>query len=98
MLKTVMKRSTLIVFVCSLSINAFAIADSPKQINVPPGDLVLALEALAKQADVDLVYQAKRLAGLTTHGVKGRFTPQEAVVKLLEGTKLHVRIDETTGA
>jgi iron complex outermembrane recepter protein len=98
MLKTIMIRSTLLAFACSISVAAHAIADSPKQINVPAGDLVTALESLARQADISVVYQAEQLAGLRTHGVQGNFTPQEAVIKLLKGTKLNLRTDATTGA
>ena len=43
MLKTLMIRSTLLAFAFSISMAAYAIADSPKQINVPAGDLISAL-------------------------------------------------------
>ena len=98
MLKTLMVRTTLIAFAWSISVSAYAIADSPKQINVPAGDLVTALETLARQADISVVYQAQQLAGLRTGGVTGSLTPQEAVTKLLQGTKLHLRTDPITGA
>jgi len=93
-----MARLTAIAFACSLSVAAYAIADSPRQINVPAGDLVQALESLARQADVSLVYQAQQLAGIRTRGVSGNLTAQDAVAKLLEGTKLHLRTDATSGA
>ena len=98
MLKTLMVGTTLLAFAWSISVAAYAIADSPKQINVPAGDLVTALETLARQADISVVYQAHELAGLRTGGVTGSLTPQEAVTKLLRGTKLHLRTDPTTGA
>jgi outer membrane receptor protein involved in Fe transport len=72
-----------------------AVADSIRQINVPAGDLVQALESLARQLDVSIVYQAPQLAGLKTHGVSGKLTSQEAVKKLLEGTSLTVNVDST---
>jgi iron complex outermembrane receptor protein len=78
--------------------SAHAMADSLKQIDVPAGDLVTALQSLARQADVSVVYQAQQLAGLRTSGAKGNFTPQQAVTRLLQGTKLHVRTDMATGA
>jgi iron complex outermembrane receptor protein len=98
MLKTTMVRTVLAAAACAASLSAHAIADAPKQINVPAGDLVTALESLAHQADISLVYQAKELAGMRTRGAHGNLTPQEAVTKLLEGTKLHIRVDATTGA
>ncbi len=72
-----------------------ALADSPKQLDVPAGDLVHALDSLAQQLDVSIVYQAPQLAGLKTHGVSGKLTSQEAVKKLLEGTSLTVNVDST---
>ncbi|HEY6924372.1 MAG TPA: TonB-dependent receptor, partial [Steroidobacteraceae bacterium] len=60
---------------------------------MPAGDLVHALESLARQVDVSIVYQAPQLAGLHTSGVSGKLTPQEAVKRLLEGTSLTVSTD-----
>jgi iron complex outermembrane recepter protein len=93
-----MLKSVIIAFACSVSFVAYALADSPKPVNVPAGDLVQGLETLAKQADVELVYQAAQLKGLRTRGVTGSFTSHDAVTKLLEGTKLRLSTDATTGA
>jgi len=97
MLKTLMVKSGLIAALCSISVSLYAIADSPKQINVPAGDLVTALEILAKQADVEFVYQRDQLKGFHTQGVNGNLLAKDAVKKLLEGTQLRLRTD-TTGA
>src|SRR5262249_23770620 len=67
------------------------------RVTVPAGDLIQALESLANQADVDLIYQADQLKGLRTPGVSGTFTPQRAVIELLEGTPLTLR-EDITGA
>ena len=69
---------------------AVAVADPVKTIDVPPGDLVAALDLLASQAGVECVYSAPQLKGLHTSGVHGNLTAEEAVKKLLEGTKLTV--------
>src|SRR5580658_6598696 len=97
-LRDLMLKSVIIAFACSLSFVAYALADSPKPVNVPAGNLVQGLETLAKQADVELVYQAAQLKGLRTRGVTGNFTAHDAVTKLLEGTKLRLSTDTTTGA
>src|SRR5262245_5376177 len=89
-------RSTITAILAGLAINAHA--DSPKQINIPAGDLVAALETLAKQSDVDLVYRAEQLKGVHTKGINATLTTQDAVKKLLEGTQLRVRTDDETGA
>ena len=95
MLRTTKLRSALLGLACSMSLAVPAMADSLKQIDVPAGDLVRALESLARQVDVSIVYQAPQLAGLQTHGVSGKLTSQEAVKKLLEGTSLTVNVDST---
>jgi iron complex outermembrane recepter protein len=93
MLRRTRLRSALLGLACSLSLGLPALADALRQIDVPAGDLVHALESLARQVDVNIVYQAPQLAGLHTSGVSGKLTPQEAVKKLLEGTSLTVSTD-----
>lgn len=97
--KNTILRSALLAFACSTSLAAFAHAhDSEKahdakQVDVPAGDLTSALEALARQSGIELVYQTEQLKGLTTQGVRGHLSPEEAVTKLLEGTTLILRTD-----
>lgn len=97
MLKTLMLRTTLIAIVWSLSLTAHAFASDPKRFDVAPGDLTAALETLAKQSGIELVYQTDQLKGLSTRGVTGNLSPEDAVTKLLEGTKLTLKTD-TSGA
>lgn len=92
-----MIKSALIAFVWSLAMSAHAMAQAPRQITVPAGDLIQALESLANQADIDLIYQTDQLKGLRTSGLSGAFTPQQAVMGLLQGTSLTLH-EDTTGA
>lgn len=98
MLKGLMLKSTFIALTCSASICALAVAETPQSFDVPPGELSAALELISKQAGVELVFRPEQVEGLRTGGVKGILSAQEAVAKLLEGTPLHVRADEATGA
>ncbi len=68
-------------------------ADSPKSVNVPAGDLTAALELLEKQSGVEIIYRPELLQGLHTEGVRGRLSSEEAVTRLLQGTKLKIRTD-----
>lgn len=95
MLRTVAFRSTLIAFACTLPLAAYAMADDLKHIDVPRGDLTAALESLAKQSGIEIVYRSDQLKGLHTSGVRGDISPQDAVKKLLEGTPLVLRTDST---
>jgi iron complex outermembrane receptor protein len=94
MLKTMTVRATIAALLAGLSISAHAVADTARAINVPAGDLVAALESLAKQAEIEIVYQAEQLRGIHTGGVSGTYEPREAVSLLLKGTQLTLRTDE----
>ena len=93
-----MVKSCLIAFACSISLSAYAIAETPKQVDVPAGDLGTALQLISRQAGVELVFRADQVKGLRTEGVSGILSAQEAVRKLLEGTPLQLRTDDATGA
>ena len=96
MLKSVTTRSISAAVACALSFAAaHAAADPPKQINVPPGDLIPALEAIQKQAAIEIVFQPEQLKSFHTGGVKGALQPEEAVRILLKGIPLEIRIDRT---
>jgi iron complex outermembrane receptor protein len=97
-LKGFMVKSGLIAFACSISFCVYAIAETPKQVDVPAGDLGAALQTISKQAGVELVFRPDQVRGLRTEGVSGTLSAQEAVRKLLEGTPLQLRMDEATGA
>ncbi len=90
-------KTTCIALACTFVLAGAARADT-QRIDVPAGDLITALEALAKQADVDLVYQDEQVKGLRTGGVSGNLSAREAVAKLLQGTPLSIRMDEASGA
>src|SRR5688500_3073207 len=70
-------------------------AADTKPIDVPAGELTVALETLAKQSGVEFVYEVQQLRGLQTKGVHGELTTEKAVAKLLEGTKLRVTMHES---
>jgi iron complex outermembrane recepter protein len=97
MLRTMTVRATIAAFLAALSMSAHAIADT-QRIDIPAGSLLTALEALAKQANVDLVYQDAQVQRFQTSGATGELSPHDAVVKLLQGTPLQVRKDEESGA
>lgn len=95
MLKTVTFRSTLVAIACAMSVSAYAMADTPRKVDVPAGELTAALQKLAQQSGVEFVYSAEQLKGVRTEGVHGEFTTEKAVTKLLEGTKLKLTVHES---
>lgn len=64
-----------------------AIAQS-RNIDIPAADLRRALNAYISQSGVELVYKADDVNGLKSQLVRGSFTPEEALARLLQGTNL----------
>lgn len=95
MLKNVTLCSALLVMACAASVSAHALADVARKVDVPAGDLTAALRTLAKQSGVEFVYSAERLKGVRTLGVRGEYTPEQAVSKLLESTELKLTVHPT---
>jgi iron complex outermembrane receptor protein len=81
-------RLTIVALTCLISASALALADEPRRVNVPAGNLIEGLESLAKQCGVDVIYPSNELKGLKTRGVSGTLEPKEAFRKLIEGTPL----------
>jgi outer membrane receptor protein involved in Fe transport len=96
-MKTLIMKLAVIALLGALSVSAHAVADT-QRIEIPAGALSAALQALAKQAEVDLVYSEAQVRGLTTAGVTGDLSPEDAIRKLLEGTSLELRTDAASGA
>lgn len=80
--------------VCTLAIAASAHGQN-REFNVAAGDLKAALDVYIAQAGVQLLYRVDDLKGLSTKGLKGNLPPEQALARLLEGTRLKVRRDES---
>jgi hypothetical protein len=76
----------ILAFACMVWSVAFA--ETPVAVNVPAGDLSQALESLARQCGIDIIYPSDQLKGRTTPGVSGTLEPTQAVKQLLDGTSL----------
>jgi len=60
--------------------------DQRFDVNVPAGDLAGAVDTLARQTKLQVLYDPKLLDGKTTPGLQGRYTAREALEKLVEGS------------
>lgn len=98
MQKSHMKKAISLLLLNMVAASATIAGENLRRVEVPAGELVSALQALEKQSDVEFVYHAAQLKGVQTKGVSGTFTVQEAVRKLIEGTKVHMQVDAATGA
>jgi iron complex outermembrane recepter protein len=90
-------RSAIAAVVAGLSFSAQSVAGVPGRLDIPAGDLAPALDLVARQTHVELIYSVEDLKGVRTRGVHGDLTPESAVSKLLEGTNLTV-IVHSSGA
>jgi iron complex outermembrane receptor protein len=93
MLTSMSVRGALIAIACAISMSAHAIADTPKQIDIPAGELRSALLQLSKTFGVELLYQPGQLKDFSTKGVRGTYTPDAAIRILLRGIPLELRTD-----
>ncbi|QCW81145.1 TonB-dependent receptor [Methylotuvimicrobium buryatense] len=59
--------------------------------DIPKQDLVPALTEYARQTGVQLLYSAQLAESLTANALKGRYTPQQALERLLEGSGISYR-------
>lgn len=62
-----------------------------RAIDIPAADLGSALNAYISQTGVELVYKADDVKGLKSQPVRGSFTPEETLARLLLGTNLTVQ-------
>ena len=63
MLKRLLTTLHWVAFACYFSWVAQAMADTPIAVDVPPGELVPALEQLERQASVELIFRSSELKG-----------------------------------
>ncbi len=82
-----------LILACLLPATSPAQNKAAGDIDIPAGNLVAALDALARQTGVQFVYDANQLAGVQTRGVHGRFDARNALDKLLDGTGYEARPD-----
>jgi iron complex outermembrane receptor protein len=72
-------------------------ASSRKMTHIPAQPLVAALNALAGERDLQVVYRTELIGGMQTRGATGTLTADEALSKLLAGTGLTFRyLDQDT--
>jgi len=73
---------------CPVALNA-----APRDINIPAQSLGLALQALAAQTGIDILFESSVVAGMQAEEVRGRLLPGEVLCRLLKGSGLDYRIN-----
>lgn len=67
-------------------------------LDIPAGAAALTLMDFAKQANVEIVFDAQGVSGVETNAVHGEYEPLAALSHMLEDTSLGVYYDKETGA
>ena len=65
--------------------------------DVPESDATVSLRLFAEQSGLEIIYPAEDVKGVKTNALKGKFTPGEAIARLIAGTPLTV-ISTKSGA
>jgi iron complex outermembrane receptor protein len=88
-------RMSAVAVALSLSFSAVTLADEEKPIDVPPGDLVTAIQTLARQSGAQIIVVSSQVGAQHTLGVSGTLSTLQALQKLLKGTSLKVTVDSS---
>lgn len=59
-----------------------------RYVDVPASDAVAALQRLAEQAGIEILFPQENVRGVRTNALKGQFTPRDALERLIAGTPL----------
>jgi len=67
--------------------------EADQTFNLPAGPLSEALNAFISQSGRDLIYRSDQVQGISVSGVNGNLSEQEALDRLLGGSRMKVRTD-----
>ena len=84
-------RALLLSLACSAALAAQA--QTAPRIDIPAGDLAVALDAYARQSGTQLVYRADQLKGARSAGVQGQTASPQALDALLKGSGYRAQRD-----
>lgn len=69
-----------------------------KRFEIPAAEAIQALRQFAAQSGLQVIYSGDAIAGVRTSGIKGEYSPREALERMLAATALAVREDPASGA
>jgi iron complex outermembrane recepter protein len=81
-----------------VSMLAFAVQAHAAQFDIPSGELRAALNTYAQQSGIQLVVSGAAIAGIHTRGVKGELPVEVALARILAGTGMEARREESAVA
>ena len=78
------------VLILTLNVRSSSANPSPQRFDIPAGDAATALRLAAQQAGREIMFPAAIVQGVRVAAVRGEFTVEEAVTRLLAGTDLQL--------
>lgn len=81
-----------------LLVPALAATSTPQRFDLPAGDAATALRLAAQQAGREIMFPAVLVQGVRVAAVRGEFTAEEAITRLLAGTELQLVRDTSSSA
>ena len=91
------RNSSRLAHAIALALGVFAVAPSIAQdmaFDLPEEDAAVAIPEFARQANLQILAPASKIAGIRTHAVHGKFDARAALQRLLAGTGLVVASDD----
>ena len=86
------------VLILTLNVRSSSANPSPQRFDIPAGDAATALRLAAPQAGREIMFPAAIVQGVRVAAVRGEFTVEEAVTRLLAGTDLQLVNDAGSSA
>ena len=86
------------VLILTLTVRSSSANPSPQRFDIPAGDAATALRLAAQQAGREIMFPAAIVQGVRVAAVRGEFTVEEAVTRLLAGTDLQLVNDAGSSA
>ena len=84
-------------WLCAILLTACA-GKQNSYLKIPEGYATQTLKEFARQAHVEIIFDAQSVYGVKTNAVNGRYDPQSALRIMLRDTSLSVDCDEESGA
>lgn len=83
---------------CAMLLIASCSQTQKLPLNVSEGEATSTLLEFARQANVEIIFDAQRIDGVRTQPINGVFDPQSALRIMLQDTPLSVYFDTSSGA
>lgn len=90
--------SAFLILICGILFISGCTESDSSDFDISGGSATLTLKEFAKQANVEIVFDAKSVEGIETKSINGNLHPYDALKKMLENTSLTMKKDPATGA